>query len=249
MPNYLRHYRFHKKSRSLNPKMLTLLTLLLILAACRFYPSLFPNQEAEPKPTLALALLGQTIVIDAGHGGFDPGALGVAGTKEKDVNLAVSRRVADMLRQVGANVVETRTDDTALAETKREDMHRRVEIAEAAQADLFITVQANSIPMPEQRGAQVFYSAGSEAGQALAEAIQESLAQVLQNTRRQAKSIENVYVVRALAAPVVVVECGFLSNAEEEALLQDPRYQQLTAYAIFLGVLSFYADQPVTGGF
>ncbi len=225
------------------PCKLLAAALLLVIILEQLTPYL-PG-EAEQRPALALALLGRTLVIDAGHGGFDPGAVGKSGALEKDINLAVSRRLAGMLRQVGATVVETRTTDDALAHTKQEDMRSRVQLAESVEADLFITVQANSIPMPEQRGAQVFYSAGSEQGEALARSIQDALAEVLQNTSRQAKPIENVYVVRALAAPVVVVECGFLSNAEDEALLQDPLYQQLTAYAIFLGVVSYYADQPV----
>ncbi len=215
---------------------------LLLLAA--LFVGLRPPAE-EPQPALALALLGKTIVIDAGHGGFDPGAVGVSGLLEKDVNLAISQRVAALLRQVGATVVETRTEDEALAETKRADMYRRVEIAEECGAELFITIQANSIPQQQYRGAQVFYAAGSTEGQGLSESIQQSLGQVLQNTTRQAKSIENIYVVNKLAVPSIVVECGFLSNAEEEALLADSRYQQLTAYAIFLGIVSYYSEQPV----
>ncbi len=215
---------------------------LLLLAVLVLGPR--PQAEA-PQPALALALLGKTIVIDAGHGGFDPGAIGAGGVLEKDVNLAISQRVAALLRQVGATVVETRTADEALAESKRADIYRRVEIAEQCQAELFITIQANSIPQQQYRGAQVFYAAGSTEGQGLSESIQQSLGQVLQNTTRQAKSIENIYVVNKLAIPSIVVECGFLSNPEEEALLADSRYQQLTAYAIFLGIVSYYSEQPV----
>lgn len=215
---------------------------LLLLAVLALGPR--PQAEA-PQPALALALLGKTIVIDAGHGGFDPGAIGASGVLEKDVNLAISQRVAALLRQVGATVVETRTADEALAESKRADIYRRVEIAEQCQAELFITIQANSIPQQQYRGAQVFYAAGSTEGQGLSESIQQSLGQVLQNTTRQAKSIENIYVVNKLAVPSIVVECGFLSNPEEEALLADSRYQQLTAYAIFLGIVSYYSEQPV----
>ncbi len=203
-----------------------------------------PDQQ---RPALALALLGKTIVIDAGHGGCDPGAIGGSGILEKDVNLAISQRVAAMLRQVGANVVETRTADEALAENKRQDTYRRVEIAEENQAGLFITIQANSIPQRQYRGAQVFFAAGSVEGQGLSESIQQSLGEVLQNTDRVAKSIENIYVVNKLAIPSIVVETGFLSNPDEELLLADSRYQQLVAYAVFLGIVSYYSDQPVAG--
>lgn len=223
-----------------------LLAAVLVLVLAVFgvgWPRLMQQQEEE---TLALALLGRVIVVDAGHGGFDPGAIGVGGVMEKDVNLAISRRVADLLRQVGANVVETRTADTALADTKTADIHRRVEIAEEAGAELFITVQANSIADGRWRGAQVFFANGSEQGEGLAITIQESLAAVLKNTDRKAKPIDNIYVVNSLAIPSVVVECGFLSNADEEALLADAHYQQLAAYAIFLGVVGYYADLAVS---
>lgn len=226
-----------------------LLFLVLALGAALAFG--YGLRLAEPKgrqqPTLALALLGKTIVIDAGHGGFDPGAIGGGGVLEKDVNLAISQRVAAMLRQVGANVVETRTTDDALAESKRQDTYRRVEIAEDNQAGLFITIQANSIPQRQYRGAQVFFAAGSAEGQGLSESIQQSLSQVLQNTNRVAKSIENIYVVNKLAIPSIVVETGFLSNPDEELLLADSRYQQLVAYAVFLGIVSYYSDQPVAG--
>lgn len=222
----------------------TLVVLGLVLAVGLAAAPLVEQSEEE---ALALALLGKTIVIDAGHGGFDPGAIGVSGVQEKDVNLAVSRRVADLLRQVGASVIETRTEDIALAESKREDIHRRVAIAEENDAGLFITIQANSIPQGQYRGGQVFYAAESVEGRALSESIQQSMQSVLQNTDRKAKSIENIYVVNNLAVTSIVVETGFLSNAEEEALLADSRYQQLVAYAVFLGIVGYYSGQPVSG--
>lgn len=233
-----------RRRRRLKSGAVLLLAAGLILAGTMRLPLLGNEPEHE---ALALALLGKVIVIDAGHGGFDPGAIGVSGVKEKDVNLAISRRVADLLRQVGASVVETRTEDTALAETKREDIVRRVEIAEESEAELFVTIQANSIPQGQYRGAQVFYAQGSVEGEGLSKSIQQSMAAVLKNTDRQAKSIENIYVVNRLAIPSIVVEAGFLSNAEEESLLADSRYQQLAAYAIFLGIIGYYADLEVSG--
>lgn len=232
--------------------------LCLVLGAVFLLPGFFGSEVFESEvfeskvagesdeEALALAFLGRTIVIDAGHGGFDPGAIGVSGVREKDVNLAISRRVADLLRQVGASVVETRTEDVALASSKREDIYQRVEIAKDCGADVFITIQANSIPEGQYRGGQVFYAAGSSEGQALSESIQSSMQSVLRNTDRKAKSIENIYVVNNLAVTSIVVETGFLSNAEEEALLADSRYQQLVAYAVFLGVVGYYSGLPVS---
>lgn len=216
--------------------------ILSVLGGAVHLPRMAVQDDSE---ALALALLGKVIVIDAGHGGFDPGAIGASGVQEKDVNLAISRRVAGLLRQVGAQVVETRTEDMALAETKSADIRRRVEIAEEVAADLFVTVQANSIPDGRWRGAQVFYARGSVEGEGLSESIQDSLAAVLKNTDRKAKSIDNIYVVNRLAIPSIVVETGFLSNSDEEFLLADSSYQQLVAYAIFLGIIGYYSDVAV----
>lgn len=216
--------------------------MLAVLGGAVHLPRMAVQDDSE---ALALALLGKVIVIDAGHGGFDPGAIGASGVQEKDVNLAISRRVAGLLRQVGAQVVETRTEDMALAETKSADIRRRVEIAEEVAADLFVTVQANSIPDGRWRGAQVFYARGSVEGEGLSESIQDSLAAVLKNTDRKAKSIDNIYVVNRLAIPSIVVETGFLSNSDEEFLLADSSYQQLVAYAIFLGIIGYYSDVAV----
>lgn len=202
-----------------------------------------PESGGAQLQALAAAMVGKTIVIDAGHGGFDPGAIGVSGVKEKDVNLAVAKRLADYLKQAGATVILTREKDEALADTKKADMARRVEITQENQADLFISVQANSIPQAKWRGAQVFYHRDSVEGKALAEAIQQEITDRLQNTTRQAMPIDNVYVVRSLAIPSIVVEVGFLSNPEEAALLSESQYQNQMAYATFMGILAYYGSE------
>lgn len=195
------------------------------------------------KPAIAISMVGKTIVIDAGHGGFDPGAVGVTGVLEKDVNLAVANRLIELLNQAGATVVATRTTDTALADSKTEDIHQRVAITENSGAELFITVQANSIPEEKWSGAQVFYAKDSQIGEAVAIKIQESMTQILENTDRTAKPIDNIYVVDNTQIPAIVVETGFLSNYEEEQLLATEEYQDLLAYSIFVGILAYYDDQ------
>ncbi len=200
--------------------------------------------EEDHVETLAVALIGKTIIIDAGHGGFDPGAIGVSGVKEKDVNLAIAKRLAAYLKQAGVTVIETRPADNALADTKKGDMARRKEIAEENNADIFISVQANRFPQQQYRGAQVFYHKQSEEGKALATNIQDEIKANLKNTTRVAMPIDNVYVVRSLAIPSIVVEVGFLSNPEEEKLLENPAYQDQMAYNIFLGIIKFYSDNP-----
>lgn len=189
---------------------------------------------------LSGAMIGRTIVIDAGHGGFDPGAVGLSGTLEKDVNLAVSRRLADYLRQSGATVLETRTEDQALAGTKKEDMAERVALANQNDADVFISIQANFLPQHQYSGAQTFYGSESAAGKVLSESIQQSIIDQLGNTHRVPMSLDGVYLMNALEIPGVIVEVGFLSNAAEEQVLNDADYQSEMAYAIYSGIVRYY---------
>ena len=199
-------------------------------------------QEAPDQTALSPALLGKKIVIDAGHGGFDPGAVGVEGTLEKDVNLAIAARLADYLRQSGAEIFETRVSDDALADTKKADMAARVQMATDNQAELFVSVQANAIPQAKWHGAQVFYYREGEEGKGLAQSIQAAIIEQLANTDRTALPIDSIYVVSHLNIPSIVVEVGFLSNPEEEQLLNDPEYQNAMAYAIYCGIAAYYSD-------
>lgn len=196
--------------------------------------------EYDIMDVLSGAMIGKTLVIDAGHGGFDPGAIGLAGTREKDVNLAVSRRLADYLRQSGATVIETRTEDKALGETKKSDMAQRVELAKNNEADVFISIQANFLPQHQYSGAQTFYHKSSARGKELADTIQQAIIDNVGNTDRVAMSIENIYVVKSMDIPSVIVEVGFLSNAEEERRLNDEEYQSKMAYAIYVGIVEYY---------
>ncbi|MDD2568730.1 MAG: N-acetylmuramoyl-L-alanine amidase [Clostridia bacterium] len=197
----------------------------------------YPNVEA-----MAWPVVGKIIVVDAGHGGFDPGAVGSSGILEKDINLAVSIRLADVLRQAGAIVVETRTTDVALGDSKSEDMRNRVQLAKNANSELFITVQANSIPQKQYRGAQIFYAKKSDSAKLLAENIQEELGGLLKNTTRKALPINDIYIVKNLDVPVIVAEIGFLSNMEEEALLKDKAYQNKIAWGIYMGIIEYYSS-------
>ena len=196
---------------------------------------------------LSGAMIGKTVIIDAGHGGFDPGAIGLSGTKEKNINLAVSRRLADYLRQSGATVIETRTEDKALADTKKADMAERVQIANNNEADVFISIQANYLPQHQYSGAQTFYHKNSTEGKALAETIQQAIIDNVGNTDRKAMSIDNIYVVKSLEIPSIIAEVGFLSNDEEEQLLNDEEYQNKMAYAIYVGIIEYYNGAEAKG--
>lgn len=222
----------------------SLFATLLILLAIAVVISLYYVGNHLPVPGLiAQGLEDSVIVIDAGHGGADPGAVGISGTLEKDIDLAIAQRVAELLEMSGATVVETRQQDEMIASTKTADIHRRAEIALEAQADLFVTIHANSIPQASLHGAQVFYHPDSAEGLQLAEEIQAEITRVMGNTDRQALSKKDIFLLNNLTIPAVLVEVGFLSNEQEESLLQDREYQNRMAWCIYAGIAGSFAGE------
>ena len=220
------------------PRAAAVLLPLLFLLALGLAPGRGPLQ-----PALAPALFGTELVIDAGHGGSDPGMVG-RDVLEKDVNLEVARKLAEYCRGAGAGVALTREDDRELAGSKREDLAARAALAEEQGAAVFISLHCNSfVSDPRQRGAQVFYAAGNDGGQRLAACLQQSLSRELGNTERSALPHADSYLLRQISGPAVIVELGFLSNTEEEELLADPTYQWQLAWALFRGLAEY-----ITGG-
>lgn len=185
------------------------------------------------------------IVIDPGHGGNDPGGIGVSGVLEKDVNLSVASFLKKNLEQQGMEVVMTRESDQGLySETasnkKREDLAKRIEIIEQEQPDFVVCIHQNIFTDAKYSGAQVFYYKESEEGAQLAGNIQKQLiAGVDPKNTRVPKSNMNYYMLKESPAPIVIVECGFLSNKEEEAKLGTEEYQRSLAWNIFLGTMQY----------
>ena len=186
-----------------------------------------------------------TIVIDPGHGGFDPGKVGANQTLEKDVNLAISEKLNQKLAASGYTVYMTRVSDEALcrgdeSSKKRADMQNRVAAIEESEAQLTISIHQNSYPDPSVKGAQVFYYSESEEGRRLAETIQKSLTDRLNDgNTREAKANDSYYMLKKTPTPTVIVECGFLSNYEESALLSEDMYQERIAWAIVMGIMQY----------
>lgn len=200
----------------------------------------------ETVGVLAWVVAAKVIVVDPGHGGVDPGAVGPGGTLEKDLTLAVGKKLQRILAEAGATVILTRETDTdlgtpgkSLAERKREDLAKRVALAREVGADLYLSIQVNSFGT-RWRGAQVFYHPRSRKSKELAEAVQKECQCILRNTTREAQALDS-FVLRNLEIPAVMVEIGFLSNAEEEKLLNDPRYQEKLAFALYAGVVKYLA--------
>lgn len=194
--------------------------------------------------TSGLSIASKIIIVDPGHGGFDPGKPGINGADEKDLNLQISLKLRDYLEQAGAVVIMTRTTDDDVdgmdgVKYKSKDMVERKKLAEGG--DILVSIHQNSFTQPSVKGAQIFYNSQSEKGKALAEAIQKSIKEYADpQNKREVKSNTNYYVLRATLIPAVIVECGFLTNPEEEKLLNSETYQDRVAWSIYLGIVRYY---------
>lgn len=179
-----------------------------------------------------------TIVVDAGHGGFDPGKIGINNELEKDINLSIAIKLKEKLEEKNITVIMTRTEDTALHDAaasgkKSSDMRNRVKIINDAKADACISIHQNSYTSKEVKGAQVFYYSKSDNGKKLAELIQGSLKETLNDgNKRKEKANDNYFMLLKAECPSVIVECGFLSNWEDATNLKDEFYQDKIAEAV-----------------
>ncbi|AFQ42341.1 N-acetylmuramoyl-L-alanine amidase [Desulfosporosinus meridiei] len=193
----------------------------------------------------------RVVVIDAGHGGVDPGAVGISKVLEKDITLGVSKRLQVLVQQSGAKAVMVREDDRdlgtsqGLLKRKREDLAQRIQLAMDTQAEVYLSIHANSFPDPKLTGAQTFYHSDSPEGKLLAQFIQQEL-NSMTNTTRVAKGNQDIYVLKKAKQAAVTVELGFLSNLQEEQLLTNPEYQQKLAIAIFQGLSLYFSKQTET---
>lgn len=195
-----------------------------------------------------MPLVGQVIVIDPGHGGRDGGAVSKGGVVEKEVALAIALRLRDYLQESGALVIMTRETDRDLADEgtrrrKSQDLMRRAHLVKTSHANLFVSIHLNAVPSPRWTGAQTFYHPKLEANKKLAQQIQSELVRNLANTKRIAKQIGDIYVLKQSSVPSALVEVGFLSNPGEARKLADPRYQEKMAASIYNGILLYYSDQ------
>lgn len=189
----------------------------------------------------------KVIVIDAGHGGVDAGVKGVkTKTNESDINLSISKYLRGYFADAGFKVVMTRKTQGGLYGVstkgfKMRDMKKRKQIIEDNNADMVISVHQNFCPIPSKRGSHVFFDPSSEAGKQLAVSVQNSLNSMQEAVKQNEPLKGDYYMLKCTKSPSVIVECGFLSNAEDESLLIDEKYQKSVAYAIFKGAVSYYS--------
>lgn len=184
------------------------------------------------------------IVIDAGHGGVDPGKVGIGDQLEKDINLKVAVYLKRFLQAEGIEVVMTREGDKGLydenaSNKKVQDMKHRLEIIEENDPVLVISIHQNSYHEESIKGAQVFYYSTSEKSKQLAEILQKQLKKLDSENRREAKGNDSYFLLKKTSKPIVIVECGFLSNREEAEKLTSPLYQEKLAWNIYLGAMQY----------
>jgi N-acetylmuramoyl-L-alanine amidase len=186
-------------------------------------------------------IMNKVVVIDAGHGGPDPGKPGRYGKDEDELNLEIAQKLRELIEESGGIVVMTREDDTLSDSSLSKDLKNRVVKANEVIADVLISIHLNSFSQSKYKGAQVFYQNNSEKGKLLAELIQQELRNTLDpNNDRMAKSSNSYYLLRNAKMPAVIVECGFMSNPEEEKLLNDENYQYKIAWAIYKGLIHYF---------
>jgi len=227
---------------------LTLALLGIVCALFAVYSFATEAIQNHAVQSMSWAVANRIVVIDPGHGGPDGGGMGPSGVLEKDVTLQFAKKLTLKFSQAGSVVILTREDDSDLSspgkkigERKREDLKNRVKLAKKNKADVFISIHTNSFGT-KWTGAQTFYYAKSEESKRLAECIQSEIIRIMGNTKRKPLPL-GPYILRNLDMPAVIVEVGFLSNSKEEKLLQDPYYQDKMAYAIYAGVVKFFAGE------
>jgi N-acetylmuramoyl-L-alanine amidase CwlD len=216
--------------------MLTLAGLVMVSKKLEKYVN---SDKVEKK--------GYTVVLDAGHGSSDSGKVGINGVLEKDINLSISKKTKKYLEKKGICVIMTRNKDESLAEgengnRKVQDMKARVKRINDTKPDLAVSIHQNSYHEESIHGAQVFYYEHSESGEKDARILQEALLAVDPDNTRQVKANTTYYLLKRTEVPILIVECGFLSNQEEAEKLASEDYQKELAKAIANGIESCLKD-------
>ncbi len=198
------------------------------------------NTESSPSITYP------TIILDAGHGGIDPGKVGVNNALEKDINLSIVLKLKELLEKEGFSVYLTRESDQLLAapnstSQKKDDMIARIQMVEDLNPFFTVSIHQNSFPDPSVNGPQVFYYKDSVESATMAQIIQDILNTQLEPAKKRTPQANtNYYLLTRTPTPTVIVECGFLSNPTEADLLIQEEYQNRVAYSIFSGILAYY---------
>ncbi len=209
------------------------------------------NENISTIETTSTPVSGKTVVLDAGHGVPDEGAESSNGITEAETNLKITLKVQNLLEQSGCTVILTRSDEnaiydldsTTLRQKKISDIRNRVKIGNESSADIFVSIHLNKIPQQQYYGWQCFYKDGNEQSNKLAKKLQENLNKSIQKeNNRVAMKIDNIYIIKHVEIPISIVECGFLSNPEEEKQLLDDAYQNRLAWGIYSGIIEYFNE-------
>lgn len=200
------------------------------------------SYNSKTVQTFSMPASKKTIVIDAGHGGFDPGKVGYGDIYEKDINLDIAKKLESYFEQSGATVIMTRIGENAIASTKNDDMRERKNIINKSKADLVISIHQNSFEDESVSGPQVFYY-NSEKSERLAKNVQEEMNIKLSPERARNSSVnDNYYILKETNIPSIIVECGFLSNKKESELLSTEEYRDKVAWSIYVGTINYFNE-------
>ena len=238
-------YVFNAKKAVKAVKIIAIILSIAILTV--FFSNLFTAQYVAT----ASSDIGKVIIIDAGHGGEDSGAIGVNGQKEKDLNLAIALMIGEELSSKGYTVVYTRTEDKMLylpeenikGMRKISDLKNRCKVTEAYEDCILISIHMNSYGASKYSGLQVYYSKENEESRALASKIQTSVKAELQpENKRQIKSGESIYILEHSSCTSVLIECGFLSNEAECEKLSQKEYQKELSFSIICGIIKYIEE-------
>lgn len=229
----------------LNRKKIIFISSMIVFSI--FFSSINIKESSEPVSSTPVS--NHTIILDAGHGNPDGGAVGEDGSIESELNLDVVLKLQKLLEASNCTVLLTRSDENGIYEAtadtirkqKISDMKNRVDIANNSNAELFVSIHMNKLEQTNYSGWQTFYKNKDDTSKQIAEAIQTSLNYFIKKENsRTIKSISGIYLTKNVDIPLVIVECGFLSNEEENKLLQTDSYQNELAWSIYIGIMDYF---------
>lgn len=232
----------------INKKRLIFISSIIVISI--FFSAFLENSNYLVEPVSSTPLANHVIILDAGHGKPDGGAVSSDGNIiESEINLNIVLKLQNLLEAANCKVLLTRSDENGIYETtaktirekKVSDMKNRVQIANTSKADLFISIHMNKLPQEQYYGWQTFYKNNDNSSKLAAQNVQSSLNKYIktENTR-QIKSISGIYLTKNVEIPIIIVECGFLSNKDEAKLLTTDNYQNQLAWGIYIGIMDYF---------
>lgn len=229
----------------INKKRIFLILLVLFVSVVSFSF----KKSNDVVSVSSLPVTNKVIILDAGHGLPDSGASSSSGTTEESINLAITKKVQSLLESSGSVVLLTRSDEngiydldsSSIRNKKVSDIKNRVKIGNESSADIFVSIHLNKIPQQQYYGWQTFFKQGNEQSRKLAICIQGGLNNSIQKeNKRESLKLTGKYIIDHVEIPISIVECGFLSNTEEEKQLQNDEYQNRLAWGIYIGIMDYF---------